>query len=222
MCLDMNISTIPHILTPESAPWVYWVMLGLLLCAIAAELARPGVIIGSFSTLLTRKERSYDDGPSTPVAQIGLYLFRIGTLAMGCYLFCYTGGHFTLVNYGIIAAEVAGIFLLKWLILLLIDYTFELSRHFVALRSHYSSLLTATCTSIYPLLLIVIQIDAHQLVCITLIVIVATYAIVSMIKWIRIFQPGMSAIVYTLIYTITLEILPIIGLVLSTQYILNA
>ena len=144
-------------------------MLGLPICAILAGVFQPAVIRQGFVSLFSKVERSYNDSPMNYIGQALLFVFRAGIVAMAIYLFTYNrhlatdtnGGEFLFSRYMTIMGAVAAMEIVKYLVSLLLNYTFQLSRQFATLFTHYTYVSTTICCVLYPLLLLMIYFGNH-------------------------------------------------------------
>ena len=210
----------PHILSPFSSPWVAWVMLGLLVCAILAGVFQPAVIRQGFVSLFSKVERSYNDSPMNYIGQALLFVFRAGIVGMAIYLFTYNSqlamhansSEFLFSRYMTIMGAVAAMEVVKYLVSLLLNYTFQLSRQFATLFAHYTYVSTSICCVLYPLLLLIIYFGSQALTTIGLCVMMSVCWLVLFIKWIRVFFTSIPSVIYVLLYILTIEVLPLLTL----------
>lgn len=208
-------------------------MLSLLAFVVLAGLFQPAVIQQGFVNLFSKVERSYNESPMNYIGQALLFLFRIGVLAMAIYLFTYNSQLATQVNsseplwcgletaphikflfsrYALIACTVAGMEIVKYLVSLLLNYTFQLSRQFATLFAHYTYVSTSICCVLYPLLLLIIYFGSQALTTIGLCVMMCVCWLVLFIKWLRVFFKDIASVIYVVLYILTLEVLPLLTL----------
>ena len=195
-------------------------MLGLPICAILAGVFQPAVIRQGFVSLFSKVERSYNDSPMNYIGQALLFVFRAGIVAMAIYLFTYNrhlatdtnGGEFLFSRYMTIMGAVAAMEVVKYLVSLLLNYTFQLSRQFATLFTHYTYVSTTICCVLYPLLLLMIYFGNHALTTIGLCVMMSVCWLVLFIKWLRVFFTDMASVIYVVLYILTLEVLPLLTL----------
>ena len=204
---------IAHIMSPLSAPWCGWTMFALFLFAVLSEWLQPGVIAQSPLSVVVRAERSYKDAPTSLMAQLLITLFRIGTLALLLCLCFSEQGSFSFVAFAAVCGMVVGMFLAKMLCNLLLDYTFQLSRTFGDMYEHYSNLFTLTITALYPVLLVFLHIDSQAATRWVLICVVGVFLILWLVRSVQQYVRSVKALLYVLAYTLTLELLPMAGLV---------
>lgn len=195
-------------------------MLGLLVCAILAGVFQPAVIRQGFVSLFSKVERSYNDSPMNYIGQALLFVFRAGIVGMAIYLFTYNSqlamhansSEFLFSRYMTIMGAVAAMEVVKYLVSLLLNYTFQLSRQFATLFAHYTYVSTSICCVLYPLLLLIIYFGSQALTTIGLCVMMSVCWLVLFIKWIRVFFTSIPSVIYVLLYILTIEVLPLLTL----------
>ncbi len=195
-------------------------MLGLPICAILAGVFQPVVIRQGFVSLFSKVERSYNDSPMNYIGQALLFVFRAGILGMAIYLFTYNSqlamhansGEFLFSRYMTIMGAVAATEIVKYLVSLLLNYTFQLSRQFATLFAHYTYVSTSICCVLYPLLLLIIYFGSQALTTIGLCVMMSVCWLVLFIKWVRVFFTSIPSVIYVLLYILTIEVLPLLTL----------
>ena len=195
-------------------------MLGLPICAILAGVFQPAVIRQGFVSLFSKVERSYNDSPMNYIGQALLFVFRAGIVGMAIYLFTYNSqlvmhansSEFLFSRYMTIMGAVAAMEVVKYLVSLLLNYTFQLSRQFATLFAHYTYVSTSICCVLYPLLLLIIYFGSQALTTIGLCVMMSVCWLVLFIKWIRVFFTDISSVVYVVLYILTIEVLPLLTL----------
>lgn len=204
-----------------SEPWTAWILLLLLALAGLANVLQPGVVVSGFSTIVTKPERQYTDIQRTVLGQICLHLFQIGTLAMAYYLFCYRSGDFTILRYGVILLLVALVYGLKVLVMLLVGYTFQLQKRCASIMVHYGNLLCVFCCALYPLLLLMYSGGTTMWLQVLDVGIVTAYVLLVVFKYCRAYLQSPMALVYILLFVLTVDVLPILGVYYGTEYILS-
>ncbi len=219
---------VPHILSPETAPWVSWTMLGLLLFAVLAELTQQGVLLGSFAMVFQKVERTYHDPHRNAMGQFCINVFRMGTFALALYLFCYMGetlqlghwqvqfisdGAFRFGKYLVVLLVVFGMNMLKYLLTLWVNYTFQISQRVGLIATHYDSLWTVINSAFYLLLLVLLPVDSAEVIFWGFVVLCAVALLLIGAKWLRVFYSGPASLLYMLLYLLTLEVLPLCAMV---------
>lgn len=199
---------VAHILSPASAGWCGWAMLGLLLCSVLAEVAQPGIITQVPTVLFAKTERIYKASSENMLGQIFISVFRICVLALVLQLCWYNGGSFTFVSFAMLSGLVLATILLKMLCNAMLDYTFQLTRHYASPYEQYNAIATATAILLYTGLMLILRagsvLAARWLFGIGLTV----FFLLIVFRWWRTYVHSPIALVYTLLYILTLEVLP--------------
>lgn len=189
-------------------------MLVLLLLAIMSEWLQPGVIRQATASLTVHAERAYKDAPVHFMAQLFVTLFRLGTLAMGlCLCFC-TADHCSFAAFAAVSGIILGVTLIKMLATVLLDYTFLLSRTYGDAYEHYSNLFTLAMIALYPLLLLFWRIGSPIAGRWLMGFVGTLFFLLWLYRGFRQFVRKPMAVLYLTAYMITLEFLPVAGIVL--------
>ena len=213
---------IAHMISPLTAPWCGWTMLVLMLFAILSEWLQPGVISQATASLTVRMERTYKEAPTNFLAQTLITLFRLGTLALGLCLCFGLDGHFSFVGFIAVCSIIFGVTLVKMLCNVLVDYTFQLSRVYGDAYEHYSNIFTLAMVALYPLLLIFLHIGSQAATRWLMGIMAVLFFVLWLYRSARQYIRTPQAILYLLIYMLTLEFLPMAGIiVLSAKTISN-
>ncbi len=208
------LTSLPHIISPLTAPWCGWTMLLLLVMALLSEWLQPGVISQAASSLTVHAERTYKDAPVNYLAQLFITLFRIGTLAMGLCLCFRPEDRFSGAAFAAVCGIILGVLIVKILLILLVDYTFRLTRSYGEAGEHYSNLCTLAMVVLYPLLLLFVHIDSPVASGWLLGILGGAFFLLWMYRGVRQFVRKPIALLYLLVYMATLELLPMAAMVL--------
>lgn len=206
--------SIAHIETIYSAGWCGWLMLALGFCAVMGEVFQPGVISSASESLFAHANRTYKQAPDNFPGQMLLTLFRIGIPALALCLFLDVH---SLAAYGVAAAMMVAMMVVKRLCDRVLDYTFHLRVAAGGVRTHYANIGTLSSMMLYVCLLVLLQtgsVTANRWIigiCALLFVMMVTYRLA------RIYVTDAKAILYLGIYILTLEVLPLGALVVITS-----
>ncbi|MBQ2540783.1 MAG: DUF4271 domain-containing protein [Paludibacteraceae bacterium] len=214
-------TSIPLISSPISEPWTAWILLLLLLLAGMANVLQPGMVVNSFTTIFTKPERQYTDAPRTALGQICLQLFQLGTLGMAYYLFCFQTGDFSIARYGVILIVTGAVYATKVLMMLLVDYTFQLRKKCATIGIHYANLLCVFCCALYPILLLMHQYGATKTLQVILLLLTVFFIVLVTVKYCRAYLIKPMALVYILLFVLTVDVLPLLAAYFGTEYILS-
>lgn len=183
-------------------------MLGLMVCAIISELFQPGVITQASTSLTTREERTYKNIPDNFFGQFFITIFRVGTSAMAIQLALTKNTPFMFHTYAIICALVLILILLRIINWSFLNYVFNLSRIFTSPHEHFFNIYTLGTITIFPILLVLIYIGHVYITTWTIGLILMLFFIIWIYRSAKIFIISPKAILYYILYIITLEVLP--------------
>lgn len=200
-----------HIVSMMSAPWCGWTMLVLLLFAVLAEVTQPGVITQTLSSLTARTDRTYKDSPTTFMGQLFISLFRIGTPAVALCLCFLPAQHASFVAFWAVCGVILAVLLVKMLCNVLLDYTFSFTRRFGDSYEHYGNIATLSTVVLYPALLVLLRIPDQQIAQWTVGIIALLFLCLWLYRAARTFVVSLPAILYLLLYILTLEVLPMVA-----------
>lgn len=210
-----------HILSPLSAPWCGWVMVGLFLCAVLSEVFQPGVIMQSPLSLIAQTERTYKDSPANFSGQLLISVFRIGTLSMALCMCFYGGGTFRFGAFAAICGLIVAFILLKMLCNILLDYTFQFNRRFASSYEHYANIATMSICVLYPGLLVLLRIGALSATQWVLGGTALMFLLLCGYRMARTYVYSPMALVYVILYIGTMEVLPLALLYYTSSQILS-
>ena len=212
---------ITHILSPSSAAWCGWTMLGLLLCAILSERFQPGVITQAKSSLLAKSDRTYKESPVTFMGQVMMALFRLGTITMALYLCCSKTEQFLFTGFSVTGGIVLATMIVKMAGNVCLDYAFRLSRRFGAIYEHYGNIMTLVTILLYPVLLLLLRFGDITINRWIICGIAVLFIVLWLYRSFRQFAVSPRAIVYLLLYCCTLEIIPLVLMYIISEQTLS-
>ena len=203
---------ITHILSPLTAPWCGWTLLGLLLFALLAEWAQPGVVSQAYTSLAVRNDRTYKESPTNFMGQFLITLFRIGTMAMMLCLCWMPAERFSFAAFWAVCGIIMLVFVIKMLCNLLLNYSFTLERRFGTPYEHYGNLFTLLTLILYPALLVLVHVVSPVAARWCLGLALSTFCLLWFYRCFRTYTVSLAAVIYLIIYSTTLELLPFAGL----------
>jgi len=192
-----------------------------MLFAILAEWIQPGVISQAYTSLKVRTERMYKDAPTSGMAQILITAFRIGTLAMIVCMCFAPNDRLTFVAYMAVCGVILAILMVKMICNILLNYAFQITRIYGDVYEHYSNIFTLTIVAMFPLVLLFLHIGSITATRCLLGVMAVLFLVMWLYRCVRQFIHAPLAIIYLLTYMITLEILPMVGLLLFSEKTLS-
>lgn len=202
-------------------------MLGILILGLVAHAMQPQVMPTAFRTLFTGKDRSslFFGSMLDKRAQLISILFAIATLSMALFV-CLTAQEripCSLSSYGIIAALVVATLLIRTILQSLIAYTFFHSHALDTFVGHYYYLSICTAILLYAVVLVSLFLPGlTQHAILTLNGgIFGFYLLVLMVKCLLIFIRSFRGFIYTFVYILTLEVLPMLALLEAIKILIN-
>ena len=208
---------IPHISSLLTATWNGWWMLGLLLSAIISEVVQPGAVTNASSSVTTMANRTYHLAPHNFFGQLFISIFRIGTFTMALCMSFYTTGVFKFRNYMLIFGVALAFILVKMLLNKILEFAFSLHRRNEAAYEHYANLYTVTMLVFYPCELVLIH--WYNVVVNRWVfgILLALSGLAWVVRCCRMYITKPADIFYVLLYNMTLEALPLCGVVYITS-----
>ena len=212
---------VPHIVSLVTAPWCNWTMLVLLLFAALSEWLQPGVITQSYESLKVHTDRVYKDAPTSIMAQILITLFRIGIVAMTLCLWLCPDQELSFTAYILVCSVVFGLLSMKMLFNVLIDYTFQFSRQYGDAYEHYSNIFTLVSAALYPLTLVFLHVGSSSAAKWLMLCTAALFLLLWIYRSVHQFVRKPIALLYLLAYLLTLDVLPMTGMVLLSAKLIS-
>lgn len=199
---------VARILSPDSASWVMWVLLGLLLLALCVGFLGSDIAALARS-LFSKSDRIYVDRNTQGILQTIMVLsFRIGVIALVGYLWIYNANDFAIVNYLLVVGIVASLLLVQWLLLKGIGNVFLTPKQLAIAMEQRSVVCNAMAMLLWPIALVMIYIgkEASTVLCG---IAGGVYVVLICVKYMQLFYQNVLSIGYMLLYVISLEVLPL-------------
>ena len=207
--------------TPASESWVFLTYTLLLFLVFIASRISRGTIMLSFTSLFSNKERDsiFYVGLTDVRSQVVMSVFCIFILALNFQLGAYRGGDFNISGMIYLSLIIIGILLIKYLLGRFLCYIFFNQGTFTIAFQHYQRLLIATSVILIPITLVSIYAAGVMplLVHILYGLAIAFYLIALIIKNFMLFYTKKLALFYIFLYLCTVEILPLVCLILVAQ-----
>lgn len=219
--------SLPVISSPWSEPWVAWTMLGLLVLATLAHAMQPQAIATGFRSIFSTGDRNsmFIDADLDRRAELINIFLAICIFSMGAYvsLLAYVGTEeYSFRTYGMIILITVVLLLARAIFGMLAAFTFVPRSTTHTFFYHYYHLTVCTAIVHYPIVLLCLFWSAITPGVIILLnaAVLAFYLIAIFVKSCLLMMRSMRQIVYILMYLITLELLPFLGVfALSYQLI---
>lgn len=199
---------IVRIWSPNSAPWVMWVLFGLLLLALCVGFLGSDIAALARS-LFSKSDRMYVDRNTQGILQtIIVQSFRIGVIALVGYLWIYNANDFAIVNYLLVVGIVASLLLVQWLLLKGIGNVFLPQKQLAIAMEQRSVVCNAMAMLLWPIALVMMYTgkEASTALCG---IAGGVYVVLICVKYMQLFYQNVLSIGYMLLYVISLEVLPL-------------
>ena len=213
---------ITHISSVLSAPWIAWIMLALMVCAVFAEWFQPGVILQAPSAFFARTNRTYRESPANFQGQFLITLYRLGTVAMALFVCVCPADQASAAAYGLILAGVVAVLLVKMLVNVAVDYVFLLTHRYGEAYGPYGDLVTMVSLVLYPAVLLLVRFGTPEVARWVMGVTAALFLMLWIYRAWRTYVSSLMAPVYLLMYIATMEVLPLAGVVYLSEKIITS
>ena len=210
--------------TSFSEPWVAWTMLLLLLLLLIANYFQKGLVIGSFRSLTAAKEREslFSDVTRNTAGDICMFIYEVSIVGLCIYTMLFRGADFSFPGFLIAVGLVCTLSAVKYLLIRLTCYVFLDKNALPAMMLHYSNLYIVVTTLLYPVLLLALF--APFMTYFATLILLSIIAFMALAIWFlkafRLFFTNFLASFYIFLYLCTLEIAPLIGVIIATKQLI--
>ena len=211
---------IEHISSPYSENWVYWIFLLLLMLMFLNDSVKNSLII-AFRTISSHSDRVYGGQNSNILGVLSAWIFRIALFALVVYMASFKVGEFSFLRYLKIIGGVGVVFLVQYILTLGVGWVFVARKDLDNGLGQLEIVRNSTGMILLPMPLVIILVDNYLFSWILLGIIGTFFIILTLIKSLQLFYKNILSLFYVLLYLICLEIIPVGGIVLWTQYILQ-
>lgn len=199
---------LPHISSVYANSWMGWVMFVLLVLILLDSSKQYNLLMGVRS-VVSQAERAYTNSRAWG-SEIGVRLFRLGVVSMAVWIIANSPSP---IAYAKILALVGGVYALQRLLLRGVGQVFVSSKQRIAAIEQYNGICTMACVSLYPILLVLMNVTTPNLAQILCGIVLVLFIGLVVWKSIRLFYVNILSILYILIYIIYLEIIPIVVII---------
>ena len=199
---------IPHISSVYANSWTGWVMFVLLVLILLDSSKQYNLLMGVRS-VVSQAERAYTNSRAWG-SEIGVRLFRLGVVSMAVWMVANSPSP---IAYAKILALVGGVYALQRLLLRGVGQVFVSSKQRIAAIEQYNGICTMACVSLYPILLVLMNVTTPNLAQILCGIVLVLFIGLVVWKSVRLFYVNILSILYILIYIIYLEIIPIVVII---------
>lgn len=202
---------IPHISSVYANSWMGWVMFVLLVLILLDSSHQYNLLMGVRS-VVSQAERAYTVHSRAWGSEIGVRLFRLGVVSMAVWILTIANNP-SPITYAKILALVGGVYALQRLLLRGVGQVFVSSKQRIAAIEQYNGICTMACVSLYPILLVLMNVTTPNLAQILCGIVLVLFIGLVVWKSVRLFYVNILSILYILIYIIYLEIIPIVVII---------
>ena len=209
---------IPHINSVYANSWTGWVMFVLLVLILLDSSHQYNLLMGVRS-VVSQAERVYTVHSRAWGSEIGVRLFRLGVVSMAVWILTIANNPSPITNsqspiaYAKILALVGGVYAMQRLLLRGVGQVFVSSKQRIAAIEQYNGICTMACVSLYPILLVLMNVTTPNLAQILCGIVLVLFIGLVVWKSVRLFYVNILSILYILIYIIYLEIIPIVVII---------
>lgn len=201
---------LPHISSVYANSWMGWVMFVLLVLILLDSSKQYNLLMGVRS-VVSQAERAYTNSRAWG-SEIGVRLFRLGVVSMAVWILTIANNP-SPIAYAKVLALVGGVYALQRLLLRGVGQVFVSSKQRIAAIEQYNGICTMACVSLYPILLVLMNVTTPNLAQILCGIVLVLFIGLVVWKSIRLFYVNILSILYILIYIIYLEIIPIVVII---------
>ena len=206
---------LPHISSVYANSWMGWVMFVLLVLILLDSSKQYNLLMGVRS-VVSQAERAYTNSRAWG-SEIGVRLFRLGVVSMAVWIIANSPSPISNspspIAYAKVLALVGGVYALQRLLLRGVGQVFVSSKQRIAAIEQYNGICTMACVSLYPILLLLMNVTTPNLAQILCGIVLVLFIGLVVWKSVRLFYVNILSILYILIYIIYLEIIPIVVII---------
>ena len=206
---------LPHISSVYANSWMGWVMFVLLVLILLDSSKQYNLLMGVRS-VVSQAERAYTNSRAWG-SEIGVRLFRLGVVSMAVWIIANSQSPIanspSPIAYAKILALVGGVYALQRLLLRGVGQVFVSNKQRIAAIEQYNAICTMACVSLYPILLVLMNVTTPNLAQILCGIVLVLFIGLVVWKSVRLFYVNILSILYILIYIIYLEIIPIVVII---------
>lgn len=211
---------LPHIETLYTLGWIPWVFLflGINMCLI--EWTHKGLMVGCWTAVFALPVRRYEDKPKL-LSKLLAGVFCLGTTAMSLYLVFNRQFVFRIDVWACLALMVLAVLMIKDVLLLFLGYVFSWSNLMPTIRQHYRQMWMAFSAILWCVCLLFSRVPVVMQYVWVYWVLLGVFELCILWKTIQVMYRSAISLLHILLYFVTLEILPIGGILLLSVYIIE-
>lgn len=209
-----------QISTPYTEGWVAWLMLVLLILLGVANIFQPGFYVRALRSLPTTKERDsiFLAAGNDYRSQIAMTSF--GVIVIGLLMRrLLSADNFTFATCAIAVGCASLGVLARKLMQELVAFVFFERHELDTIQRHYRYINNCFIIALFPLLLVALYTPLSRMTALVVLCILAVaYLGFLLFKMMACLPLRPVALFYIPLYVVTVEILPIAGMILATKY----
>ncbi len=208
-----------QISTPYTESWVAWLMLGLLVLLGVANIYQPGFYVRALRSLPTTKERDsiFMAAGNDYRSQMAMTAFGVIVVAL-LLRWLLNAENFTFTSCAIAIGCVSVALLARKLMQDVVAFVFFERHELDTVQRHYRYINNCLMITLFPLLLLALYTPLSRMAAVVMIcVLMVAYMGFVLFKIVACLPLRMGALFYIPLYVLTVEILPIAGMIWATQ-----
>ena len=213
-------NSIAHISSPSSESWVYWILLLFFILVVVNQYVRDSVIVAVRSSF-SHSERIYGGQSQHIMTLITSWVFRIGISALLIYFLLATSCGFQFLTYLKVFGVITLVAILRQLLVVVVGWVFLSPNQFANGMSQIDPIRNLCCVLLLPIVLLLIHLHNPIISFILLGIVLLGFTVFVIAKALLLYYKGLLSIFYILLYFTCLEIIPVMGMLLWTQHILQ-
>lgn len=214
-----KLEIIERIYSPYSASWVVWVLFFLLLIGVFNH-SLWNSLRGGWQAMFSYVERRY--GYVTDLgSKILSFVLQIGVVGLAVYLLLYSAyysnGAFTFINYLKVTGVVVLLTGIQLLFIRIVGRIFLSPRHLSAVQEQSEYIHNVMSAVLWFVVLFSINCSSPLVTYILCCAAGIFFSVAMMTKGIQMFYNGVLSLLYIVLYFISLEVIPVCGMLLWSK-----
>lgn len=186
-----------------------WVLLSLLLAILIANQRQSGLIKGAWRAMIYSEERRYREMGGDAFQWMLVHYFTVGVPTLLLYGFFFHSCPCSIWHWLLILLIWAVVDGLKWLVRMLIRYTFGLEKMLSNMEQDDDDMWLVSSMILYPVAALVCYMGGSDWMGMALYVVVTVLFGVMLSKMMRSMLVGPMSALYIILYFLTLEVVPL-------------
>lgn len=184
------------------------------------QYVRDSVIVAVRSSF-SHSERIYGGQSQHIMTLITSWVFRIGISALLIYFLLATSCCFQFLTYVKVFGVITLVAILRQLLVVVVGWVFLSPNQFTNGMSQIDPIRNLCCVLLLPIVLLLIHLHNPIISFILLGIVLLGFTVFVIAKALLLYYKGLLSIFYILLYFTCLEVIPVMGMLLWTQHILQ-